>query len=56
MDILADLLSQQVPELIANLVFVVKLHRELVRIIALTNEYVLAASLSNLDCQCQDLF
>lgn len=56
LDILSDLLSKKVAKLIADLMAIVELPSQLVRVIAFTNEYVLVTPFSDLDRQSQNLF
>ena len=55
LNVLSDLFCEQVPQLVPYLMPRIKLLGQLVRVVSLANEDILAASLANFYCQGQDL-
>ena len=56
LNVLSYLFREQLSQLIPNLMPRVKLPGQLIRVIALANQNVLASPLADLDCQRQDFF
>ena len=55
LNVLPNLLRQKVSELFTNLISLVELLGQLIRIVTFTNEDILAATFSDLYSECQDL-
>ena len=56
LDVLADLLSQQVTQLVANLVPIRELGRQLIGVVAFADEDVVVLSFPDFDCEREDFF